>query len=194
MTLPLDGLDFDVIAPADVPLAKLTVVNVGHSLSGQGVDQDHWQRVGLAPADDDSSTAPVVETIARLGVRPTGPAQFGATTRDDTATSLATHAVRSHLGSRWTNSAPPADSVAWMECVEQRAQRVAVGLDDARLWTRTTATVAGKDYVLWGHHTEQGFAAFADLGHAFISVHGTVPPSAFAFQRLSPAQVEAAFT
>jgi hypothetical protein len=142
MTLSLDGLDFDVIAPADVPLESLAVVDVAHSLSGEGVDQDHWWRVSLAPADD-SATAPVVDTIARLGVRPTGPARVGATTVDDTLTSVATHAVRSHLRSRWTGP-PSADPESGVEGFDQLAHQVAAALGDARVWTPARATVAAR--------------------------------------------------
>jgi hypothetical protein len=194
MTLPLDGLDFDVIAPADVPLTKLAVVDAAHSISGHDVDQDHWWRISLAPADDNSATAPVVDTTARLGVRPTGPTRVGATTLDDTLTSVAAHAVHSHLTSGWTNLTPSADLEAWGEDLHQRAQRIATALRNEQVWTRTTAVVAGKDYALWVHRTGEGFAACADLGYALLTVHGVKLPSAFVFQRLTPAQTVAAFT
>ncbi|GAB3216289.1 hypothetical protein GCM10027586_07940 [Kineococcus gypseus] len=199
MSLPLDGLDTAVLVPDKAPLSELHVVEVQHEHSGEGVDEDFWSAVTVAPVHEGAWAT--VRTLFRRGVRPTGPARIGASTVDPDLHAAAAAAVRDLHHSQRSTSATTSTTTstttpgtaqahqeleAWVQEVAELAERTADRLDDPQTWTRRAVSIEGRAYAMWTHHGTTGFAACADVGFALLSTHGPQSEAPSSLRLLTP--------
>jgi len=193
--LPLDGLDISMLVLTHAPFSEIELVAVQHVMSGENVDEDFWHSITVAAKQTSGNSWPCVRTIARRGVRPTGPRRVGALTVNDSLFNAAADAVETCLRTTGAEVPPPDDVVlAWLSETAAEAQAFAGRLDDQKVWSRTSLVVDGRSFALWKHLSPTGFAACADLGFAVVSIAGVTEPDVWDFTLLTPDQVVAAFS